>query len=327
MAASRLNRIGSADEAPQSERPRCRLHWGIRLLRTVAVLYLLLIAVMPLIKRPMVYPGSLLPPDMVEFRPPQGTEVFRLTLADGTRLQGLFCAPLSSAESVARLAPDLKPPTILYFYGNASTVAHSMYEVELFRRTGANVLLVDYPGFGRSEGSPSEASLRETALALWDHALTYEQVDPRQIITVGWSLGGAVAADLASLRPAAGLVTVCAFTSLADMGREVMPIFPTRLTAGGEFDNIAKFQSLTVPVAILHSTRDQVVPFEMSRRLQAAAAKAPVVRYIPIPQATHDDPFYMGYDLVRMALIEQITMAQSAIRARQEPLGASRMRE
>src|ERR1044072_8700249 len=128
---------------PTQTKPR--RSWPVRIARVLVATYLGLLLIVWFGQTWLIFPGSLRPAEHVQ--PPAGSETLSLTLPDGTSISGLFI-PVDGAAGPA--------PTVIYFYGNGSSVARSGYEVNLFRRCGANVLLADYPGYGLSEGSPSE---------------------------------------------------------------------------------------------------------------------------------------------------------------------------
>ena len=173
-------------------------------------------------------------------------------------------------------------------------------EFEAFRRLGANVLIPDYVGYGMSGGTPGESGCRETAEAALAHLQSSKDVDPGRIVVVGWSLGGAVALDLASRRPVAGVATCCTFTSMADMARRLVPFLPVSLLLRHRFDNVSKIARVGCPVLIGHGRLDRIMPFDMADRL-AGASKGPTTR-VTIDEADHNDFFQVGGDEIREAL-------------------------
>ena len=113
---------------------------------------------------------------------------------------------------------------MIYFYGNAMCLNYATTEFDRFRRLGLNVLIPDYVGYGMSGGTPSERGCQATADAAYDFLVSRRRVDPQQIIAAGWSLGGAVAIDLAARRTVGGLIAFSTFTSTNDMARTIFPI-------------------------------------------------------------------------------------------------------
>ena len=152
------------------------------------------------------------------------------------------------------LTPDGEPhpdaarrPTLLYFYGNGMCLSDTTEQFDRFRRLGANVLIPEYVGYGMSGGQPSEAGCQATADAAYDHLQRRGDVDPRPIVAVGWSLGGAVAIDLASRRPVAGLVAFSTFTSMVEMARTEFPVPPHSLLLRHRFDSLTKIGQRHLP--------------------------------------------------------------------------------
>lgn len=163
--------------------------------------------------------------------------------------------------------------TVLWFHGNAGNVTHRWSTMADFvDRLEVDVFLVDYRGYGRSQGSPSEEGLCRDATAAY-RTLVSRGVPPERIVVLGKSLGGGVAADLALRERVAGVILQSTFTSIPDMSKLVMPAFPARWFMRTRFDNRSKVASIRVPKLIVHSRGDDVVPFWMGEELYRAAAE------------------------------------------------------
>ncbi|MFI5457577.1 MAG: alpha/beta hydrolase, partial [Isosphaerales bacterium] len=198
--------------------------------------------------------------------------------------------------------------TMIYFYGNAMCLYDATFDLEQFRRLGLNVLIPEYVGYGMSEGSPSEKGCQATALAAYDYLVSTQRVDPRRIIAAGWSLGGAVAIDLASCREVGGLIAFSSFTSAVDMARRVLPFVPVSLLLRHRFDSIHKIARVACPILIGHGRLDPIVPFKMGKEL-AARAKGPVTT-LWIDHAEHNDFYEVGGPRIGEAIamfVEQMT--------------------
>jgi len=176
---------------------------------------------------------------------------------DGTRLAGW----LSAADG---------PLTLVVFHGNAGNISHRLDKLRLFRGLGLSVLLFDYRGYGRSEGSPTESGTYLDGLAAVDF-LSRRGVPPERVAYYGESLGCAVALETALRRPPAALILDSGFTSTVDMGKAIFPFLPVKLMVRYKYDNIAKIPRLKAPLLVLHSPEDDIVPFSMGRRLFEAA--------------------------------------------------------
>jgi fermentation-respiration switch protein FrsA (DUF1100 family) len=166
--------------------------------------------------------------------------------------------------------------SLLFFHGNAGNISHRLGSIRQFHDLGLDVFILDYRGYGRSSGKPSEQGLARDARAAWAHLSTRARGHPHRIVVFGRSLGGGVAAALAAepdVRPAA-LILESTFTSVPDMGAELYPLFPVRLLSRIEFDTLGHIESLDLPVLIVHSPDDEIVPYHHAQTLQAAAPQS-----------------------------------------------------
>ncbi len=164
---------------------------------------------------------------------------------------------------------------LLYLHGNAINVGANVEHAGRFHSLGFSVLLMDYRGYGQSEGQfPSEQQVYADAETAWNYLTQQRGISPEQIVIYGHSLGGAIAIELATHHPdAAGLIVESSFTSIRDMTTQ-MPLFkllPTELLLHQRFNSIAKVPSLTMPVLFIHGTADEAIPYTMSQQLFAAA--------------------------------------------------------
>ncbi len=160
---------------------------------------------------------------------------------------------------------------VLFLHGNAGNVSHRLESYEIYHRLGLSVLAIDYRGFGRSQGRPSEKGPYEDARAAW-HWLERERRRERsRIVVMGRSLGGGVAAELALRVDPGAVVLESTFTSIPDMASKVLPIPGAHRLAMFRYDNFAKVQGIRAPKLIVHSPDDEVVPFAHGLRLHDAA--------------------------------------------------------
>ena len=203
-------------------------------------------------------------------------------------------SPASFAAPSIPPCPTDRPadyPTILYFYGNGQVAAWALYEVDIFRRCGANVLLADYPGYGLSTGTVTEQGCYQTGEALWTYATNSPEIDPHRLIAVGWSLGGAMAIDLAQRHPVQGLVTVSAFTRIKTVAQRQFWFVPAALMLKYDFPNDTKLPAITCPTLIIHGTSDELVPYSMSNDLLALSpAPSNATSPSPTPAITTSSP-------------------------------------
>ncbi len=160
---------------------------------------------------------------------------------------------------------------LIFFHGNAGNISHRLDTLRLLNAMGLNVLMVEYRGYGQSEGTPSERGTRLDALAAWDHLEAQRGFKAGDIVLFGRSLGGAVAAQLAQERRPAGLVLESTFTSVPDIGAEVYPWLPVRLLSSMRYDSLSAVKAFEFPVLVVHSKRDEIIPYHHGRRLFEAA--------------------------------------------------------
>jgi fermentation-respiration switch protein FrsA (DUF1100 family) len=165
---------------------------------------------------------------------------------------------------------------VLYLHGNATSVASqvNIAHYRLLHNAGLNVLAPEYRGFGGLTGSPTEASLQADARAAYDYLRHTRRVPPHAIVLYGWSLGSAVAVDLASRLPPAAIILEGAPASLIDLTGRRYPFFPLRLFMRSSFDSIRKIGQIPAPVLFLHGAADEVIPVSEGRRLHDAARGA-----------------------------------------------------
>lgn len=162
---------------------------------------------------------------------------------------------------------------VLYLHGNAATVASKVNIAHYgqLRALGLNVLAPEYQGFGGLEGTPTEEALEANARAGYDYLRVTRHIAPSRIVIYGWSLGAAVAVNLASQVEQAALILEGAPASLIDIGQRRYPFFPIRLIMRNPFDSIRKIARIPAPILFLHSPDDTVVPISEGRRLFDAA--------------------------------------------------------
>lgn len=280
--------------------------WKIakRLLRSRALIYVLVCLVMYFLQTYLVFPGT--------FR--QGKDDTRTTAMDGetlVQLQTPARIPLAGIFGAADLRhkPELqgKPlPTVLFFYGNGDSMVSARPTAEMFRAMGYHTMIVDYPGFGMSGGKPSEQGCYEAAEAAYQYVLTRPDVDPKRLVSTGWSLGGGVAVDLAYRHRDDGticaLMTFSTFTSVVDMGRQTYPFLPVSWMLKHRFMSIDKVPSLRMPYFLGHGKADHEIPYSHADRLAAAyGSPAQLTRYIS-PTAEHIDFFDVDLSDLQTAL-------------------------
>ena len=160
---------------------------------------------------------------------------------------------------------------LLFCHGNAGNISHRLESIRIFHDLGLSVLIFDYRGFGQSEGSVSEEGTYLDAEAAWDHLIEERGVDPSEIVLFGRSIGGAVAAHLAARQQAGALILEFSFTSLTDLGTQVYPFLPIRLLSRYQYNTSAYLQQIDMPLLIIHSPDDEIIPFAHAKVLYEKA--------------------------------------------------------
>ncbi|MBI3696360.1 MAG: alpha/beta hydrolase [Acidobacteria bacterium] len=185
-----------------------------------------------------------------------GAQDLWLRAADGVRLHAWWIP-----------APEARVAT-LYLHGNGGNLTFRADAMQAIPSAGSSLLMLDYRGYGRSQGSPSEKGLYADAEAGYQHLLAAGYA-PERIVVYGESLGTAVAVDLAARHKVAGVVLQAPFTSARDVAWRVLPLLGPMLVWG--FDSKRKIPGIGVPLLILHGDRDEVIAFDLGRALFAAA--------------------------------------------------------
>jgi pimeloyl-ACP methyl ester carboxylesterase len=185
-----------------------------------------------------------------------------LTTADGLRIDA------------ASLQADRPADYWLLFCPPAAGTIHGRLrgQLEELRELGYNVFAFDYRGFGRNDGRPTESGLYEDAIAAYRHLTGDAGVPPSRVILAGRSLGSAVAVELATRVPSAGLLLLSALDSVPATAHRLYPWAPVGWLARHRFDALAKASRVTTPVVMVHGARDQLIPIEAARGLFQAFA-------------------------------------------------------
>ena len=182
--------------------------------------------------------------------------------SDGVELNGWFF-PANTNSPRARLV-------MLVCHGNAGNIGDRLETCAALLATGASVFVFDYRGYGKSRGWPSEEGTYLDAQAAY-HWLCQRGFAGTNIISFGESLGGGIAAELAVREPVGGLVLQSTFTSIPDIGAELFPWLPVRWLATVRYDTRSKLPRLKLPVLVMHSRVDEIIPFHHGQRNFAAA--------------------------------------------------------
>jgi len=173
-------------------------------------------------------------------------------------------------------------PAVIFGHGNGELIDFWPEELIRFTQFGLALLLVEYPGYGRSAGKPTQSSITETFTAAYDNLMSRPDVDPKRIILFGRSLGGGAVCTLARHRPSAALLLMSTFISARSFAKNfLVPPFMVR----DPFDNLAVVKNYPNPVLILHGKHDTVIAYSHAKALHAAGKQAELITY----NAGHND--------------------------------------
>jgi len=179
--------------------------------------------------------------------------------------------------------------TLIFFHGNAGNIGGRLGKIDLFHHMGLNVLIIDYRGYGNSEGHPTEQGIYDDATATYDYLLQRDDMQGQNVISYGASLGGAVAIDLAVQRTVSCVIVDSAFSSAADMAKRIYPFIPSFLIKT-KMDSLSKIKNISVPVLFIHSIEDRTVPIALGKKLYDAAPGQK--EFIEITGSHNDGHFY-----------------------------------
>ncbi len=204
--------------------------------------------------------------------------------SDGLRLHGWWAKPGEADLGTADMV-------LLFFHGNAGNLSDRAELMMRLVRLPVQVFMIDYRGYGRSEGRPSERGLYRDADAAWQYVTRDRGVPPTRVVLFGKSLGGAVAVDLASRVTPAGLIVESSFTSVPDMAAHHYPVIPRALIRT-RMDSLSKITAIRAPQLHIHSKADEIVPYELGLRLYEAAPRPK--RLLEIEGAGHNETAELG---------------------------------
>lgn len=270
-----------AEPPPTKDQPRrpTKLIW--RLVWTPQIAYLAICVLLICFESKLIYPAPAArsTPTAEDF----GFEAVHFQSTDGTALHGWYYA-----HPEPRFG-------LLYCHGNGEDITHNSGLVRRYRnKLSASVFIFDYRGYGQSAGSPHEAGLIADGLAAQRWLAERMQVEPAELVIVGRSLGGGVAVALAEQQGARALILQNTFASMTEVAASKYPWFPIRWMIRNRYPSAERIQAYTGPLLQCHGTADEIVPFEIGKRL-FAAAPSQQKRFIEFPGAGHNWPLPNDY--------------------------------
>ncbi len=163
-------------------------------------------------------------------------------------------------------------PLVIFAHGNGELIDYWIDQFEPLRNAGVSILLVEYPGYGRSSGSPSQTTIAQAMVAAFDWAAAQPDFDRARIVGWGRSVGGGAICALARERPLAALVLESSFTSARAMASDLFGFLSVLVR--DPFENLEVVRGFTGRVLVLHGERDEMIPVEHAHELHAAAARS-----------------------------------------------------
>jgi hypothetical protein len=192
-------------------------------------------------------------------------ENIQITTRDNVNLDSWF-VPAKDNDLVGK-------GVILFCHGNGGNISNRISYLPIFRELGLATFLFDYRGYGKSGGTPTEEGTYADVEAAWQYLTQERQIPPQKIIIYGESLGGAIASYLAQKNSqqngndnAGGLVLASTFTSISDRAAELYPFMPIRFLSRFSYNSIDRLPSIKIPVLVIHSIDDEIIPFHHGER-------------------------------------------------------------
>ena len=254
-----------------------------RIVGALLVAYGVIVLLAWIFQNRIAFPGAHSPPLTPQEAGIADGEAISLTTSDGVQLRGWFLPPDP--------APDTgRAPGLIWFYGNMETVYGLAPVFRMFRPPGIGMLVLDYRGYGQSDGTPTEPGLYRDADAAWEYLVARPDVDSTRIGVYGRSLGSAVALYLATERPVRAVVLDSPFSSGRAMAREHYPFLPPALLRL-DLDIVGRARRLEVPLLVVHGAIDRIAPVAMGR---AVAEAGRAEEFFEIEGSGHNDTYDVG---------------------------------
>ena len=249
----------------------------LKLLLAALACYAALAIVVYLMQARMLYLADL--PGRALERTPADIDVdyedVSIDTSDGIRLHGWF-------------VPGYGDRVLLFFHGNAGNISHRLESIRQFMRLDLSVLIIDYRGYGQSEGRTTEQGIYRDADAAWRYLTETMGTPQERIVLFGRSMGASAAAYLAAHRQPLALIVESSFTSVPDIAGEYYPWLPVRWLSRLRHSTEAFVRQARSPVLVIHSRDDEIVPFRHGEAIFAAVRGSRTFLEI---RGTHNDAF------------------------------------
>jgi pimeloyl-ACP methyl ester carboxylesterase len=220
------------------------------------------------LQRHLVFPGRFTPVAERFDARAQGAEPIMISTSSGM-VEAWWQPPMARGSGA-------KQPALIFAHGNGEVIDQWVGGLDDFRRWGMSVLLVEYPGYGRSEGEPSEAAIREAMVGAYDLLVSRSDVDAARIVGYGQSLGGGAICALARDRQLAAMILQSTFTSIRTFAQRY---WLPEILIRDPFDNGEVLRDFNGPVLVLHGRHDGLIPAEQAVALAKLSRRAMLYLY------------------------------------------------
>jgi fermentation-respiration switch protein FrsA (DUF1100 family) len=249
----------------------------LKVILVVAACYGLLVVVVYLMQGRMLYlsavPGRTL--TMTPTDVGMDYQDVSIETTDGVTLHGWFIAGPSSQ-------------VLLFFHGNAGNISHRLDSIGQFQELGLSVLIIDYRGYGQSDGRTTEKGIYRDAEAAWRYLIENRGIDASDIVIFGRSLGASVASRLAARHQPLALIVESSFTSVPDIAQDLYPWLPARWLSRLSHATRDYVRDVHCPVLVIHSRDDEIIPFHHGKSIFSSANEPRTLLAI---RGTHNDAF------------------------------------
>ena len=262
------------------------LRWILTAAITLVLAYVLLAVLAWKLQDRLAFPAPRSPLPLPSTLGIADGRIVSVLTTDSVQLRGWYLPPSPPPDD------STQAPAVIWFYGNMETVEGIAPYLLRFRPPGMGLLVLDYRGYGTSDGNATERGVYLDAEAAWDYLTSLPEIDATRIGVYGRSIGSAVALHLATERPVRALVLDSPLSNAREMGRRhyrFMPTFLARL----ELDNLGRAERLSIPLLVFHGTEDWITPIDMGRRV---AELGRAEEFVEIPGAGHNDTHFVGGD-------------------------------
>ena len=249
--------------------PLLRSPW-VKLVIAAVALYAIWVLMLLALQRSMIFPGAGSSPGAPNESALSAAGIERWWLdTDDGKVEAWY----AQSDQVSATQPG---PAVIFAHGNAEVIDGYIHLVTAWRAMGVSVLLVEFRGYGRSDGVPSQQAITEDAVQFYDRLVARPEVDPQRVFFQGRSLGGGVVCDLAIQRPPAALILMSTFTSIARMARSY---FIPGFLVSHPFDNLELVSDYKGPILIIHGKHDGMIPVSHAREMAEEAPNATLIEY------------------------------------------------